>query len=64
MNPIDGLNYELNRARGLLKLYEGIPTGIFGVAVIRQAITNAEMSMAHGDTVGMLQAYKALEALE
>jgi hypothetical protein len=32
--------------------------------MIRQAIEHAELSIAHGDTVGMLQAYTALEKLE
>ena len=64
MNLIDGINSELTRARELLKLYEGIPTGGFGASVVRQAIKNAEMSIAHGDTVGMLGAYKALRALK
>ena len=64
MNLIEGLNSELTRARELLKLYEEIPTGGFGAMMIRQAIYDAEKSIAHGDTVGMLEAYKALEALE
>ena len=64
MNLIDGLNHELTRAQELLKLYEGIPTGGFGAMVIIQAIKDAEKSIVHGDTVGMLQAYKRLKALE
>ncbi len=64
MNLIEGLNQELIRARELLKIYEGIPTGGFGAAVIRQTIEHAENSMVEGDTVEMIKAYKALEALE
>ena len=64
MNLIDGLNEQLTRARELLKLYEGIPTGGFGAMMIRQAIEHAESSMRDGDTVQMIFAYKALEKLE
>lgn len=63
MNLIEGINEQLTRARELLKLYEGIPIGGFGAA-IRQAIKDAENSMANGDAVGMIRAYKAPEALK
>lgn len=64
MNLIDGLNEELERARELLKVYEGIPTGGFGAVVIRQTIKHAERSMQLGDTVEMLKAYGELKKLE
>ena len=64
MNLLDGLNYELTRARELLEVYERIPAGTFGATVIRQAIKHAESSMQDGDTVEMVRAYKALERLE
>lgn len=64
MNLVDGLNEELERARELLEVYEGIPTGGFGAAVIRQAIKHAETSMQLGDTVEMLKAYGELKKLE
>ena len=64
MNPIDGLDYELLRAKELLKIYEGIPTGGFGAAIIKQTIKDAEVSIQMGDVVEMVKAYKKLERLE
>lgn len=64
MNLIDGLNEQLDQARELLSVYESIPTGGFGAAVIKQTIEHAELSMCDGDTVEMLKAYNALERLE
>ena len=64
MNLIGGLNQELDRARELLEVYEGIPTGGFGAMMIRQTIKYAEKSMQLGDTVEMLRAYSKLQKLE
>lgn len=64
MNLIDGLNSELTRARELLKLYEGIPTGAFGVALIKTVIEHAELSMRTDNLPEMMKAYDALRKLE
>ena len=64
MNLIDGLNTELKRAKELLELYESIPTGGFGAAIIKQTIQDAECCIQLGDTVGMLDAYQRLQNLE
>lgn len=64
MNLVDGLNQELERARELLDVYEGIPSGGFGAMVIRETIEHAEKSMQLGDTVEMLKAYGSLQKLE
>lgn len=64
MNLMDGLNIELKRATELLEVYESIPTGGFGAAMIKQTIKDAERSMQLGDTVGMLGAYQRLHNLE
>ena len=64
MNLIEGLHEQMGRARELRKVYAGIPTGSFGVAVIDATIKRAERSIALGDVVEMLATYGALEALE
>lgn len=62
MNLMDGLVKELTRNREILKLYEEIPTGVFGAAMIRESILAGEQAIADGDTVAMLRAYADLEA--
>lgn len=64
MNLIEGLHEQMDRARELRKVYEGIPMGFVGASFIDQDIRQAEQSIANGDVVEMLAAYKALEALE
>ena len=64
MNLIEGLNSELTRARELLKLYESIPTGGFGVTVIRPVIEHAELSMRIDNLPEMMKTYDALRKLE
>ena len=63
-NLIEGIQRECNRARELRAEYEEIPFGMFGVALIDKAILDAERSVATGDTVAMIKAYKELEGLE
>ncbi len=61
-NLMDGLLREMNRNREVLKEYEAIgPAGRFGAAMIKQAIANAEKSIADNDVVQMLVCYKTLE---
>lgn len=64
MNLIDGLNTELKRAKELLELYESIPTGAFGAAMIKQTIDHAELSIQTCNTVEMVKAYQRLQNLE
>ena len=61
MNLIEGLNQQLKRNRKILTMYEEIPTGAFGAAMIKKDIAVAEKAITDGDTVAMLRAYKALE---
>lgn len=60
-NLISGLHKQLERNRELLKLYEEIPTGAFGAAMIKKDIEAGEKALADGDVVAMLRAFKALE---
>ena len=62
MNLLEGLAKQLTRNREILKLYEEIPEGVFGAAMIRESILSGEKAMADGDTVAMLRAYKDLES--
>ena len=64
MNLIEGLHKQMDRARELRKVYEGIPMGFIGASVIDLKIGQAEHSIEIGDAVEMLAAYKELEALE
>lgn len=64
MNLIDGLNTELKRAKELMEVYESIPTGGFGAAMIQQTIDHAELSMQTDNTVEMVKAYQRLQNLE
>jgi len=50
-NLIQGLHKELDRARELLKAYEEIPTGFFGVAIIKQAIQKAVREEVRNDYI-------------
>ena len=62
MNLIEGLQKEMNRCRELLKQYEAVgPVGAFAKNMIQGDIRRAEDTIAHGDTVEMLAAYKQLQ---
>lgn len=62
MNLIEGIQREMNRVRELRTQYVAIgPTGIFGKVLIDDAIRKGEQSIASGDVVEMLRAYKNLE---
>ena len=64
MNLMESLHAELKRARELLEMYESIPTGAFGAAVIRKTIKHAEASIQDGDVVEMIKAHEHLKKLE
>lgn len=61
-NLMDGLFYEMNRCRELLKAYEEIgPAGMFGKAMITRDIDFAEQAIKENDVIKMLQAYSTLK---
>ncbi len=64
MNLIDGIHTELERARQLLEAYQAIPTGIFGEAMIKMTIDQAEMSMKSDNISEMVIAYERLKNLK
>lgn len=55
---------ELERARKLLAIYESIPEGLFGAAMIRMAIARAEAAQASGDVVAIVAAFQELRELK
>lgn len=61
MNLIEGLQKEMERCRELVKIYEQIPTGSFGAAMIRQDIEHAEKAIADNNMFDMLACYKKLK---
>jgi len=64
MNIIEGIQSECSRCRELKKEYDLIPMGGFGASFIQAAIDEGENSIASGDVVRMLSAYKELESCE
>lgn len=63
-NLIEGIQRQCNRCRDLVTVYEEIPTGAFGKAAIQACIDEGEASIASGDAVRMLRAFKRLEGCE
>lgn len=60
MNLIEGILSEIKRCRGLVKIYESIPAGGFGAAMIKEDILEAEQALASDDTVEMVRCLEAL----
>lgn len=63
-NLMEGLLSEMNRAREIKKLYDEIPLGAFGSAMIVATIKEAEEAIASGDVVAMLKCYAELKEIE
>ncbi|HEA19635.1 hypothetical protein LCGC14_1125880 [marine sediment metagenome] len=60
MSLIAGMNEELNRDRELLQQYQQIG-GLFAFTILKAKIKEAEDSIASGNVVRMLIAYKTLK---
>jgi len=64
-NLMDGILSEMNRCRGVLKLYEEIgPAESIAGYLIKQSISAAERSLSNNDVLQMLQAYADLKTIE
>lgn len=63
-NLMEGLLYQMNRAREIKKMYDEIPQGKFGSIMIQQSIDRAEKSISDNDVIAMLAAFKDLQEIE
>jgi len=59
-NLIKGLHDEIVRCKELKKLYDEIPTGLFGSTMIQKEIGVAERAIESGDIKAMLTSLNAL----
>lgn len=60
----EALPEEIERCQELLKVYDAIPAGAFGAAIIRGKIKQAVEASASGDVVQIIRAYNALKECE
>ena len=60
-NLAEALAAEQKRVRHLVAIYENVPHGWFGAAMLRQALERAE---AAGDELAMLRSYEELKGCE
>jgi len=60
----EAMQRELSRALDLLAVYQRIPTGVFGAAMIRAVIDAANAALTSGDIGTQVAAYKRLKDLE
>lgn len=58
---MDGLFEQMDRCRELKKMYDEIPQGAFGAAMIQQTINEAETAIKGNDVIKMLVAYENLK---
>lgn len=63
-NLAEALPAEQQRVRELVKIYDNVPHGAFGAAMLRQALTRAEQAAASGDVVAMLRSYEELKGCQ
>ena len=58
------LEKEIARCRGLVEVYESIPTGGFGTHMIKASISRAERAIESGSINQMSNALRDLEEIE
>lgn len=61
MNMAEALAKEIERNRELLKLYQEIPTGVFGAMMIDLDIKNAVEALASGDAIKIIETYESMK---
>lgn len=57
----DALPREMKRVRELIPIYTSVPNGSFAIAMMNEALSRAEKSMAEDDVLRMLAAYVELK---
>lgn len=61
-NIIEGIQAECNRIRKIIPHYEELgPVGSFGATMLKIAVAEGEASIASGDVVRMVKAYRELQ---
>lgn len=65
-NLIEGLIDEMNRVRGLIKMYEELPdnVGFVGACIMKVSIKEAEATIVSGNIIEMLRSYENLKGHE
>ena len=65
-NLIDGLLYEMNRVREIIKEYESLPkgAGVFASTIMKIDIQRAEKSIRDNDVIEMMVCYTKLKEYE
>ncbi len=58
------LPVEQARVRKVLAIYQSIPEGIFGAAMIEQSLKDADEAVMSGDIIKMLAAYNDLKEID
>jgi hypothetical protein len=58
------LPLEMTRVRGLVAIYETIPTGRLAAALMNATLDAAQRALAEGDVAAMLRAYESLKGFE
>ncbi len=52
---------EMTRVRGLIPLFDAIPTGFFAAGMMRQSLGAAQHALAEGNVIAMLRSYEDLK---
>lgn len=57
----DALPREMKRVRELIPIYASVPNSAFAIAMMNDALSRAEKSMAEDDVLRMIAAYAELK---
>ena len=63
-NLPEAMEKQIQRNRGLVKVYNSIPTGIFAASMIERDIIKAISALASGDVIRILRSYESLKGNE
>ena len=64
MNPVERLHAEMDRVRGIIKIYDELPNSAaaFNSDVMEISIKNAEHAVSNGDEIGMIESFETLKS--
>lgn len=63
-NLVEAILEEIDRVNELIKIYESIPTGGFGAAMLKVTLQDAKKALASGDVIQMTVACKQLQEIK